>query len=59
MASNPIPHNPLALPAEEMTDDQWWKLFFSLQGSATKELEEVGGADAWFQHLRHGDEEPS
>lgn len=59
MASKPLPHNPPAVPAEKMIDDHWWSVFFSLQGSATKELEQVGGADAWFEYLRHGDEEPS
>jgi hypothetical protein len=59
MASNPLPHNSVSVPSEEMTEDQWWKFLFSLQASATKELEEVGGADAWSEYLRHGDDEPS
>ena len=60
MASHPLPqHNPGSLPARELTQDEWWDLFKSLQEATTKQLEEVGGADAWFRYLRHDEELPA
>lgn len=57
MASNPVSPKPRGR-TPDIENKDGWELLFSLFGSATQELEQVGGADAWFQYLRHGDEQP-
>ena len=58
MASNPLPYNGTERPAPELTDKEWWDLLAVAREATTKQLEAVGGAEAWMQYLRYGDEDP-
>ena len=59
MASHPITH-PERNPAnDELTAEQWLEEWKALAPRATKQLEEVGGVEAWHHYLRHGEEDES